>query len=430
MNRIKKIESFVLVALVLLLPTQAGLHFWPQWAYIGGVRVDYFAPTLFVTDALILCLVTAEIIRSKGYFPRYLGKARVVTPLLIVGGFIAINILTSLSPMVSLYKWIKAGELMWFGYFVAKRLPDFFTLSKLTFLLAIPIMVLSTLTMLQFFRQASVGGLWYFLGERTFSAATLGIANTTLSSGALILRPYGLFPHPNVLGGFIACLLPFFLYEFLHNSRNIAARGKIITLALVCAFGTLCMSFSRTAILVGTVGLLLTIVALKQKKRHLVWLVPGFFLTVGAFSLLSISPLQDSEAWTIRASLLATSSQAIVAAPVWGHGLGTAPLITAQSSAKIANLALFYQPVHNIYFLLVSEIGLVGLAAFLIVVHWGVKTVLVSPTRVPILCSLGVILVLGLNDHYFLTIQQAQLLLALVLGLAYRQSKKIQYGHG
>ncbi len=82
----------------------------------------------------------------------------------------------------------------------------------------------------------------------------------------------------------------------------------------------------------------------------------------------------------------------------------------------------FLQPVHNIFLLVAAEAGLVGLLIFLWfltltfrkqlgVGNWGLIT------------SLLVILVLGMTDHYWLTLQQNQLLLAIVLGLSWQGEK-------
>ena len=40
-----------------LLPTQLGKHFFLPFSYILGVRVDYLAPTVYLTDIIILLLV-------------------------------------------------------------------------------------------------------------------------------------------------------------------------------------------------------------------------------------------------------------------------------------------------------------------------------------------------------------------------------------
>src|SRR6266542_2212573 len=52
----------VLVFLFLfLLPTQLGKHFFFDFSYISAVRIDYLAPTLFLTDIIALLLIVLNI---------------------------------------------------------------------------------------------------------------------------------------------------------------------------------------------------------------------------------------------------------------------------------------------------------------------------------------------------------------------------------
>ena len=50
----------------------------------------------------------------------------------------------------------------------------------------------------EFIKQASLNGLFWWLGERTFTSSTPGIAKAVID-GRLLMRPYATFPHPNVL---------------------------------------------------------------------------------------------------------------------------------------------------------------------------------------------------------------------------------------
>ena len=70
----------------------------------------------------------------------------------------------------------------------------------------------------------------------------------------------------------------------------------------------------------------------------------------------------------------------------------------------IPSTTRFLQPVHNIYLLLLSEAGVIGLFMFLWILwrakkHWVIL----------------IVFFLGLVDHYFLTLQQGQLLLVILL---------------
>ena len=57
-------EDFFFVLLIFLIPSQLAYHFWPNWAFVGGVRVDYFAPTIYLTDILIVVILALFVLRT------------------------------------------------------------------------------------------------------------------------------------------------------------------------------------------------------------------------------------------------------------------------------------------------------------------------------------------------------------------------------
>jgi len=87
----------------------------------------------------------------------------------------------------------------------------------------------------------------------------------------------------------------------------------------------------------------------------------------------------------------------------------------------VAAVTRFVQPVHNIYLLWIVETGLVGLISVGILfyflwqqtTHYALRT-----THLKFMIPLLMLSVIGLVDHYPLTLQQGQLLLILGLWLA------------
>ena len=94
--------------LLLLLPSQLGLHFWPGWALVNGIRVDYLSPTFYLTD-LIIFIIWA--------FNHFKLKVPFVAIVLIV-----LNIFCSLSPLTSIFKWLRILEYFWFFKYLTKLL--------------------------------------------------------------------------------------------------------------------------------------------------------------------------------------------------------------------------------------------------------------------------------------------------------------------
>ena len=46
------LHQVLFLLLLILLPTQLGYHFWPNWSFVFGIRSDYLAPTIYFTDIL------------------------------------------------------------------------------------------------------------------------------------------------------------------------------------------------------------------------------------------------------------------------------------------------------------------------------------------------------------------------------------------
>jgi hypothetical protein len=438
------VKNFFFLLLVIFLPTQLGIHFWPEWALVNGIRVDYFSPTLYFTDVLILLLLVWQIFNSKFEirnqfsnlkFPRrnyqafFRDKqisnwqgAVYLAVVLFSAGFVYLNISHSLSPAVSAYKWIKILEFGVLGYIIAKRLKINDSRFRTTSLVLIPIFYESVLSVWQFWVQSSVGRWWYFLGERTFNSSTPGIANTFFN-GQLLMRSYGTFPHPNVLGAFLAIFLPIVLARFLHNSRIFTERKKFEMMATLASlgvgYGALFLSMSRVAIFVGIVASLVVVLP-HLKRLRLMGLICLIGLTGGVYLFWPrISALKlETEPIVVRQQLNKLAIERFAHSPVLGTGLGTSPLYEGTSNFKfqILNYSLVHQPTHNVYLMTLAETGIIGFGLLGTLGILGVVRVYRQKNWV-LLTSLLSIAFLGMFDHYFLTLQQGQLIFSLILGM-------------
>ena len=58
-----KIERYLLLLLILLLPTQLGHYFFGDFSFIDGFRVDYLAPFLGLFDCVFLVLFVFKLIK-------------------------------------------------------------------------------------------------------------------------------------------------------------------------------------------------------------------------------------------------------------------------------------------------------------------------------------------------------------------------------
>ncbi len=431
------------------IPTQLGKHFWPTFAYVAGQRVDYLSPTIYITDILIFLIFFCVI--SKTFFKRHpefisgsfllrfrnpfgiprasefgmTSKSALVFLAILL--YLSLGIFFSKSPLNGWYELLKLLELGFFAWLVSKERAIF---SLLFWAFGIGVIVEGTLALLQFFHQGSLQGIWYFLGERFYSASTPGIANATIH-GQLLLRPYATFPHPNVFAGYLVIAMLFLLpYVFSLRERS-ESKGRKVLAILAVIFGSvvLLLTFSRTAIVVFF-ALAVMYVYLKFVTLR-IWTLLGIcILVLGIF----FDPLLNGrftdihgymEAVTIRDLLAQSSWWMFVNHPLFGVGLGNfLPSLPYYLPRNV--LFGLLQPVHNIFLFVLAETGIAGLGVFLLVLYkaftnsWKNKT---TPLFQFSLLSLLAICLIGMTDHYFLTLQQGQLLFVLILGISFRKNK-------
>jgi len=393
-----------------------------------GRRIDYLSPTLYVTDILLCFMLlfwVMDIIRDKRHEIRITGKTLLMTILVIV--FAVVNILFSRNSFVAQYSWVKVIEFVLLGFYVIKTKPF---ASHISHLLSLAVFYSSILAIWQFLLQHSVGGIWWWLGERTFTATTGGIAQISwchgVSSGCqLLLRAYGTFPHPNVLGGFLAVTLPLIGNDLIRPIRPILPiNEKIIRIFQWTAFllggVALIVTFSRTAWIVGVAGLCL-MEFIRRKKKNTLW-IPVLVLITIATVLFFIPLSPTDESIVVREQLGLSAIHIWQSSPILGVGLGN--FLVALPRFLPSRTIYFLQPVHNIYLLLLSEVGISGILLICWFVYIEIrdkrKEIRKNQARFHIsyLIPLISLCLIGLVDHYPLTLQQGQLMLTLFISLS------------
>jgi O-Antigen ligase len=435
----QRIERFVFYSLILLLPTQLGKHFWPDFTLVSGIRIDYLSPIIYVTDVLLGLLFWCAVFRllsrnvrakRKGQNAKLLAKSKKLVIVGIVLLFLLCNCFLAARPLLSLYGLVKLGEFVFFGQYVAQTVKSRSQLQQIALLFSISSICESLLAIAQYIHQGSLNGIFYFFGERTFTGSTPGIANASIG-GVLVLRPYGTFPHPNVLAGYLLVSMVL-AWSFLLRKANV----WIITVGIVSLFlgsTALFLSFSRVAILIWI--LLLFIILGQTAIRSKIDTITKLIAVIFTFLILAgvcLSPFgrevilrfsQTSltdESVIERTELLSTAFTMIRQHPLIGVGLynfipAMAPL------QKPMPLGLYLQPVHNIFVLVTAETGIIGFGLFI----WSlvVTMVRIKKQELRIKGTLTVLLLIifvtGMVDHYWVTLQQGQLLFAIVLGLCF-----------
>lgn len=400
----KRFEKYVVVLILLLLPTQLALHFWPGWSFVFGIRVDLLSPSIYLTDILILTLLflNPEIFRNyKKYF-------------LTVLFFAFVNCFFSASPPVSVYKWLKVIEIVFIClYFVKQRVVRFSSIVTTFF---ISLVVVSLIGIAQFIKGGTIGGILYYLGERTFNQSTSGIALVSLG-GIEHMRAYSIFSHPNSLAGYLGATILFILLsgKLKKNITNVIG----VLLVLVCFV----LTFSISAYIGIFVVFSYYLFSGNKQYFSRIVIVSFVVFVLGSLLLPLLSPwiiqtfpLVEKNIYQ-RLDLAYISGQIINQNFLIGEGLGT--FITSIPFYKgIFSYSWLLQPVHNIFLLIFAETGIFGLLTFCYLIF---KTIVrqLKTKKLYYLLPLILILFTGFFDHYTLSLQQNMLLFSVFIGLSF-----------
>jgi hypothetical protein len=266
------------------------------------------------------------------------------------------------------------------------------------------------LIVLQFVTKQSMQGIFYLFGERYFTLSTPGIAKASLQ-GIEFLRPYGTFSHPNSMGGFYL-LLYFFIFTWQTAEKYVRLRTLLLFISTILIF----FSFSKIAI--GTFLILnITYLILKRKEIGCKLCIAARIGILTILAVIFASAHGDPLSGGKRLDLMKDAFTIFSQYPIFGVGLGN--YLVAQNQFPIKYAYFFLQPVHNIFLLLLAEGG---------IITTGVITYLITPWVKNMLkikvfwYTMGVILITGMFDHYWFTLQQNILLMPVVFALLNKEN--------
>ncbi len=185
-----------------------------------------------------------------------------------------------------------------------------------------------------------------------------GLYQAVLNQGQFItgfIRVYGTFAHPNPFAFYLIIILALTVNLYLHRPpRPVRLRLFLISLAGVFC---LLLTFTRTA---WFGFLLILLLAAFYRDRRLLWF---FVLLIAVFCLLS--PIRSRfydlstsfNSMNYRFYIWKGGLEQLSAIPILGRGLGSFKLMDK-----------FGDQAHNVYLRVLFELGIVGLAAYLVLI--------------------------------------------------------------
>ena len=297
--------------------------------------------------------------------------------------------------------------------------------------LAVGVLWNALLTFAQTANQGALG-LSSF-GEFNMNIDTIG-ASVVVAGDLRWLRPYGLLPHPNILGGFFVIGLLALVGWMTSPDRRLRWLG---TLLFLVGLWALLLTFSRAAWLGLAAGAFalypLLRPHLKPVWRHI--LISGALIVIVGIAfviiyrpLLSARAGEGAESVELRSISDRTvytyyALEAVNENPLLGVGIGNFPW-RASYYLSLTDYDLRGQPVHQVFLSAWSELGVIGYALTALTLMLGVEaalkairqgmsaavpeTVHNSTRQAALLCAVIALMLVGLLDHYPWTLLQFQ----------------------
>ena len=299
--------------------------------------------------------------------------------------------------------------------------------------------------------QAVIGGLQVanqsslgldMLGELKLDPNQSGVS-VIESDGLRWLRPYGFLPHPNIFAGYLVVGIMTIL------GWGMQQRRLGLVLSVVC-YGTvlwaLFLTFSRGAWLgfgVGIASIFVHLIRFKLIQWRILVFV-GVAVLLGLMFLFTYFDLLatrsgDSEALTEyqsvaeRALLTEAALEGVKEYPIVGVGAGNFGWYSSYYFFYRTEFDLKGNNVHNIYLMVTAELGYIGLGLFLSIVLVGVQYRLKQLwqtnqwrwERLGFLAGIIALLMIGIIDHYPVTLLPMQILWLTLLAIEFYPEKQV-----
>jgi O-antigen ligase len=445
---LRKIEKILFYVFLFLIPLQLRMT-------ISWQGSEWDSVFLYLTDLL---LVGVFILASRDAYKTHKSDKPHKTYFFLALFFLIalISLFNSIDLGNSAYRLIKLLEFILLYIYIMYR-KEFLGLNRILKILVFSGLFQSILAIWQFYKQSSLG--LKFIEAGKYLPGEPGVA-TFVSGTEKVMRAYGSFPHPNVLAAFLLLAIFCFYYLWLFDAfKNRKTRILYIICYALCVFA-LFLTFSRGTILVFVfVSFAFFIMRFFQlrifyhieerlamgKKMMILALLFVIFSTLSAILVLPyfktrfVEISMTEEAIDLRFFYNRMSLEMIKEKPVFGTGIGNFVNYSHNFPAfhraanKIYNFGgltgkeipdWLYQPTHNIYLLIAAEIGIFGALIFVVfLLIKFIKNIMpIKPKDLseivgPMIFLFAGFLALGLNDHYFWTLQSGGVMFWLLLGL-------------
>jgi O-antigen ligase len=420
-------------------------HFASQYAYVDGSFINYRDLIFHIVDISVVLLLLWSFL--------YAGVHKTKEVMYGMGLMLlfALLLLVSHPEPVSIYGTIRLGMygVCWLvaGEWLHKCLNERTCRDRKQFRLVLVVSLIvaasiqSCIGLLQCMNNRMLG--IDALGESIVEVGGYGASSVYLPVG-ILLRAYGTFPHPNLLGGFLVAsgivglfsseILAKWLKEKWSKDKDRIVRncisGAYAGFLILISLGIIA-TWSRSAITAWIIAVIIWTGSLfmkRWKKKGICMYIAALFIVLLSVGMW-VSVGNDEVSRTLRERFINQSAVTDVSVserselneeamkmisndPLFGVGIYGFTKEVADSELFGQGGIRLIQPVHNVVLLAISEVGLSGvifLAAFAVILF---RRITLSGYTV----AAGMFLVISMmTDHYLWTLPQGLAIWGIVL---------------
>lgn len=419
------IMEYVLYVFVFLLPWQTRYIF--NYLKLGNEYYEYGKLSIYLSEIVLVVLFLVFVINwiINGISKSRVRKSFTFSFLFLVA--VSLGCVVAYDKQMFSYSILRLSEVIFLLFVLSKIKFSFF---KVAISFVASTLIHAILGIYQFFSQTILANKYLGIAEQ--ASSNFGVSVLKNDAGRF-LRAYGGMSHPNILGGFIVISISFLLIIFLKYYSRVNSIIKIwICLTLFALSMGLVLTFSRSAyfaLFISMVFLLVYFIYKKQFNEIVPFMVIlSLFLAINFFIFhdLIVTRMFSSDvsldvSGIERVELNKQAFSVIKSNALLGVGLGNyIPHVFSNDVNKLE--AWQYQPVHNIFLLILSETGVIGLFMFLLILIFSFIEKIRSGGYFNFILF-GILLsviIISLLDHYFITSFSGLLMLFIIISLEAR----------
>lgn len=370
--------------------------------YVNGIIINYLVPTLSVLDLVVFLLLLSMFFEKRLLFQwkgfSFLKIFCVFTLYLVIQNCIVgefLSVLNSLRCILYIFTF----------YQLLQNIKDILNLKVYRYILIggiLLVLLQGVFALIQFSGGTSLG--ISFLGESNVVSGMMGSSFLNLN-GTLYLRGYGTFPHPNIFAGWL--ILNIFLGWYLFE--NMLGKQVYPIILMVISSLVLSLTFSRIGLLVcGMIWLVFLFKYLFKLNLH-----RRQFSFVGLLSERVLNLLTGNDtSWSDRVDLMRSAWGMIKQNLLVGVGMGRFVGNMGENIPRTSNGLLLLQPVHNIFLLCLSELGIVGMSLWCTLLYFFLRKRIFNTRCITLLVC---IVIISMFDHYLFTLPQGIVIMFLLI---------------